>query len=48
MNTKVRNNKYYEKFWEFKEAIFAFFKNIPKYEEELKSLLVKNFPIINP
>jgi transposase len=48
MNTKIRNNKYYEKFLEFKEAIFAFFKNIPKYEEELRSLLVKNFHIINP
>jgi hypothetical protein len=33
---------------EFKEAIFTFLKNIPKYEEELKSLLVKNFHIINP
>src|SRR5271156_5648717 len=48
MNTKIRNNKYYEKFLEFKEAIFTFLKNIPKYEKELKSLLVKNFHIINP
>ncbi|MFI0478987.1 MAG: IS630 family transposase [Candidatus Rhabdochlamydia sp.] len=48
MNTKIRNNKYYEKFLEFKETIFAFFENIPKYKEELKSLLIKNFHIINP
>jgi len=48
MNTKIRNNKYYEKFSEFKETIFAFFKNISKYKEELKNLLVKNFHIVNP
>ena len=39
MNKKVRNNRYYEKFVDFKTAICAFFENIPKYREELQPLL---------
>ena len=48
MNRKVRNNKYYEKFLDFKEAIFTFFENISQYKEELKGLLSQKFHIINP
>ena len=47
LNKKVRNNRYYEKFCEFKEAILNFFKNIHLHKRELRSLLVKNFNIIN-
>jgi transposase len=39
MNKKVRNHRYYEKFIDFKTAIYSFFENIPKYREELQSLL---------
>lgn len=46
MNQKIRNNKYYEKFSEFKEATVSFFDRILLYKEELKSLLTKNFHII--
>ncbi len=48
MNTKIRNNQYYEKFVEFKTATLSFFENISTFKEELKSLLSKKFPIINP
>ncbi|MGB7127915.1 MAG: IS630 family transposase [Candidatus Rhabdochlamydia sp.] len=47
MNRKVRNNQYYEKFTEFKEAIFTFFENISQYKEELRSLLSKKFHIVH-
>jgi transposase len=46
MNKKVRDNKYYEKFEEFKEAILDFFKNFSAFEAELMSLLVNKFRII--
>ncbi len=48
MNTKIRNNQYYEKFVEFKTATLSFFENISTFKEELKSLLSKKFHIINP
>lgn len=48
MNKKIRNNKYYEKFAEFKKATFAFFENISIYKEELKRLLTQKFHIIKP
>lgn len=47
MNKKVRNNKYYCKFMDFKKSIIDFFNNISVFKEELKSLLVKKFHIIN-
>lgn len=43
MNKKVRNNRYYEKFSDFKKAICTFFENIPKYREELQPLLCRKF-----
>ncbi len=46
MNKKIRNNKYYAKFLEFKNATFAFFENLPQYQGELERLLVKKFHII--
>ncbi len=46
MNKKVRDNKYYEKFKEFENAIFSFFKNIFLYKEELSRTLTKKFRII--
>lgn len=48
MNKKIRNNKYYEKFAEFKNTTFAFFENISFYKEELKRLLTQKFHIIKP
>lgn len=45
MNKKVRDNKYYEKFQKFKNAITQFFEKIPVYADELKTLLTKNFHI---
>ncbi|KAG6558586.1 hypothetical protein RHOW815_001423 [Candidatus Rhabdochlamydia sp. W815] len=46
MNKKVRNNRYYEKFLDFKTAIYAFFENIPKYREELQPLLSRKFCLV--
>lgn len=46
MNKKVRNNKYYPKFDDFKLAINTFFQKIPKYKDALSQLLVKKFHII--
>lgn len=46
MNKKVRNNRYYCKFMDFKKSIIDFFDNISLFKEDLKSLLVKNFHII--
>ena len=46
MNKKVRDNKYYEKFQEFKNEILDFFKNIFRYAEELSRILTKKFHII--
>ncbi|KAG6558592.1 transposase [Candidatus Rhabdochlamydia sp. W815] len=46
MNKKVRNNRYYEKFLDFKTAIYAFFENIRKYREELQPLLSRKFCLV--
>ncbi|KAG6559546.1 hypothetical protein [Candidatus Rhabdochlamydia sp. W815] len=46
MNKKVRNNRYYEKFLDFKKAICAFFEKIPKYREELQPLLSRKFCLV--
>lgn len=47
MNKKVRNNKYYEKFTEFENAVLNFFNDIYSYKEELSRLLVPKFHVIN-
>jgi transposase len=46
MNKKVRNNRYYEKFLDFKTAICTFFENIPKHREELQPLLSRKFAYV--
>lgn len=46
LRKKVINSFYYEKFEEFEQAILDFFKNLNQYEDELKSLLTLNFPIM--
>ena len=38
--------KYYEKFKQFKNAVYEFFEDIEKYKDELSSLLIDNFQII--
>lgn len=45
---QITNNKYYESFDEFNEAVDDFFRNLEKYDEELASLLNLNFEIISP
>ena len=45
---KVVNNKYYESFEEFNNAVDRFFQNIDSYKEELDDLLTLNFEIIRP
>lgn len=45
---KVSNNRYYEKFRDFRQAVLTFFKRIQDYESELDSLLVDNFQIVKP
>lgn len=45
---KVSNNRYYEQFRDFRQAVLAFFKRIQDYESELDSLLVDNFQIVKP
>ncbi len=39
-------SEYYEKFKQFKNAVFGFLENIEKYKKELSTLLVDNFQII--
>jgi len=46
MNKKIRNNKYYEKFAEFKAAVFDFFDSLDGYTDELATLLKLKFHII--
>jgi len=43
---KVVNNKYYESFILFQQAVNDFFRNLDQYENELDSLLSLNFEII--
>lgn len=45
---KVVNNKYYETYQEFNEAVDDFFRNLKEYDAELASLLTLNFEIIKP
>lgn len=46
MNKKVRDNKYYEKFSDFKRSVLEFFGNLSSHKKALSSLLVKKFHII--
>lgn len=39
-------NKYFEKFDDFKDACFGFFRNIDRYKKELKSLITCNFRVV--
>ncbi len=39
-------NKYFEKFDDFKDACFSFFRNIGRYKKELKSLINCNFRVV--
>lgn len=48
MNKKIRNNKYYEKFTDFRDAVLGFFENIDLYRGDLESLLKKKFNIVKP
>jgi transposase len=34
--------EYYEKFKQFRNAVFGFFENIEKYKKELSTLLIDN------
>ncbi len=43
MHKIVTNNKWYENFTKFSEAIDAFFDKIPKYKQSLQSLINDNF-----
>ena len=47
MHEEVTYNKYYEKFSDFREATFGFFRNIGKRKTVLRSRLTDNFQIIN-
>jgi transposase len=42
----VLYNRYYETFFQFKEACSDFFKNSSKYQPQLRSLLTENFAIV--
>lgn len=44
---KILYNKYYETFPEFKITVMRFFKNIKKYQPELKTLLTDSFQTIS-
>jgi transposase len=45
MNKKIRNNKYYETFQEFRSTVCNFFETISDYQTELARLLTKNFAV---
>ena len=45
MKKKVAYNKYYEKFFVFRENIMLFFQNLNKYQQELKNLMTENFQL---
>ncbi len=47
MKKKVLYNQYYEKFDDFRNAIFGFFEDIPKFKKELSTLLANNFQLLN-
>lgn len=44
---KILYNKYYETFPEFKITVMRFFKNLKKYQPELKTLLTDSFQTIS-
>jgi transposase len=46
MHSKATNNRYYENFERFTEAILKFFADIPKYKDALRSLINDNFQTI--
>lgn len=46
MKKVVLRNRYYEKFEEFRAAIFHFFSNIKSHSNKLKTLLTMNFHIL--
>ena len=46
MNKKIRNNKYYEKFYDFEEAVLRFFRELDSYRVELASLLTGNYRVV--
>lgn len=43
---KVLANRYYESFIEFRRTSLAFFRKLPKFQQELDTLLTDNFQII--
>jgi transposase len=43
MNKKVRNNRYYEKFVDFKTEIYSFFEKFPKYRKNCNLSYLGNF-----
>lgn len=45
---EVVNNKYYETYEQFNEAVDEFFYNLDQYKDELDSLLNLDFEIIKP
>lgn len=47
MHKIVSNNKWYEDFKSFSEAVDKFFADIPKHQEKLKSLINDNFQSIH-
>lgn len=46
LKKKIRKNKYYKFFEEFKKTIYEFFENFEQYKPELKKLLTPKFEII--
>jgi len=47
MHKKVTYNRYYEKFSEFRNAVYQFFENIADFRDELETLLFQKFYAIN-
>jgi len=45
-NKKVRNNKYYEKFVEFREKTLFFLENLSEYSQELQTLMTPKFQFL--
>lgn len=46
LKKKRCNNRYYEKFADFRTAILSFLENIHEFEPELRTLLAENFRVI--
>lgn len=47
LKKKQCNNRYYEKFVDFRTAILSFLENIHEFEPELRTLLAENFHVID-